>query len=71
VSRAKGARGKPRTRHAPQPVPVTVTLHGPLLEQVRATYPVARDWTDNQVAAACVALALKTGRPRTGLVHSE
>lgn len=53
----------------PPPVPVAVPL--PLLEAARAAYPAARDWTDAQVAAACVALAIRLAVPRNGLVHGE
>ena len=56
-----GRPGKPK----PQPTgpqPVTVTLHAPLLALVRETYPAARYWHDNQVVAACVAMALTHGK---------
>jgi hypothetical protein len=44
----------------------------PLVEAVRAQYPQARGWTDSQLAAACLAMALQRRQPpRTGLVHSE
>ena len=52
--------GKPNPdRDPPRPEPVTVRLHRGLLDAARAVYPQARDWTDAQVAAACLALAIK------------
>lgn len=65
---SKAARARKTTSG---PRPVTVTLHRPLLDAVRAAYPTARTWTDNQIAAACVAMALTRTPPRNGLVHTD
>lgn len=51
--------------------PTAVRVHLPLIEAVRAAYPVARDWSDSQVAAACIAMALRWPVQRVGLEHSE
>ena len=51
--------------------PTAVRVHLTLIEAVRARYPVARDWSDSQVAAACIAMALAVPVQRTGHVHSE
>ena len=57
MSRGSPGRGKPPT--IPTLVPVTVTLHAPLLDAVRAAYPQARDWPASQLVAACVAAAVR------------
>jgi len=55
---SRGGR-KPQPPPPPEPSPVTVHVHRALLDAVRATHPAARDWTDNQVVAACMARTLK------------
>ena len=42
-----------------------------LLATIRAAYPVARDWTDTQITAGCVALALTMATRRIGTVHTD
>lgn len=52
-------RRKPARPAPAQPPPATVTIPMPLLDAVRAALPTARDWTDAQLAAGCLALAVK------------
>lgn len=54
---------------AAPPKPAMVPVHPVLLDTVRATIPATWDWTDAQLTAACLALAIR--RPRIGLVHSD
>lgn len=51
--------------------PTTIRVSLPLLEAVRAACPSARDWSDSDVASACIGLVLQQAVPRTGLVHTE
>lgn len=50
--------------------PAIVPIDATLLDVVRARYPVARDWTDAELAAGCLAMAIKQP-PRIGLVHTD
>ena len=54
VTRRKPARPAPA-----QPPPATVAVPVALLDAVRAANPAARDMTDTQVTAGCMALAVK------------
>lgn len=55
-------------RHAKRPPrraashPRTVHIDSALLDTARAALPPARDWTDAQVTAACVAATIKRAR---------
>ena len=61
-----------RKRHPPRttgPPPVTIPVDTRLLAVVRATHPITRNWTDAQVTAGCLALAIRL--PRLGTVHTD
>jgi hypothetical protein len=66
VSTMADRKRRPRTLWPP---PVTIPVDTRLLAVVRATHPTTRDWTDAQVTAACLALALRL--PRIGTVHTD
>ena len=60
-------RGRPP--HTTWPPPIAIPVDTALLNTIRATYPVTRDWTDAEVTAGCLAMVLRL--PRIGTVHTD
>ena len=65
------ARQHARKRRTMITPPRPVHIDAALLATIRAAYPVARDWTDTQITAGCVALALTMATRRIGTVHTD
>jgi hypothetical protein len=53
------SRGGRKPQPPPAPPPVPVHVHQALLDAIRATIPATRDWTNNQLVAACLARTLQ------------